>query len=133
MKFRTWMLEMLLVAVVLFAVVISSEGGLVELIGAAAVLLSFGHAQVADRLAEQEANNVGFIPFVSEEKAQHAVRTSVHCYRWTTRYLIGKEALWVAYFVMHKSWSALAGCTLFLAYPIWRRWWRRRHKNGVNT
>ncbi len=52
---------------------------------------------------------------------------AVDCYRWSTRYLVGKEALWLAYFVLHRSWAALAGVGLFLVYPLWRRIWRGQH------
>lgn len=109
---KTWHVEMAVVAAVLSLVVIASSGGPVEWIGAGAVVLSFGHAQVADRLAEREAARVA---------------PSVDCHRWATRYLVGKESLWLAYFVLHHSWSALAGVGLFLVYSPWRAWWRRRH------
>src|SRR5690348_8883107 len=103
---------MAVVAAVLAMVVLASGGGPVEWIGAGAVVLSFGHAQVADRLAERDAVRV--VP-------------SVACHRWATRYLVGKETMWLAYFVLHHSWSALAGVGLFIAYPSWRALWRRRH------
>jgi len=109
---RTWMVEMAVVTVVLATVAIASGGGAVELLGATAVVLTFGHAQVAERLAERDAARV---------------RPSVACHRWAVRYLLAKETMWCAYFVMHRSWSALAGVGLFLAYPAWRRWWRARH------
>ena len=32
--------------------------------------------------------------------------------------------LWLVYFVAKGAWSAIAGVALFLAYPLWRRWWR---------
>jgi len=108
---RTWHLEMLVVAAVLLVVNGVTHGGGLELVGAGAVLLSFGHAQVADRLAEREAAR------------EHA---SVECHRFATRYLVGKESLWLVYFVLHHSWSALAGVGLFLVYPSWRRFWRAR-------
>lgn len=100
---------MLVVAIALLAVNASTHGGGLELIGAGAVLLSFGHAQVAERLAEREG---------AREQA------AVECHRWALRYLVGKESLWLAYFVLHRSWSALAGVVLFLVYPVWRRAWR---------
>lgn len=114
---RTWRIEMLVVAIVLVGVVLISGGGWLELIGAAAVLLSFGHAQVADRLAEAEQDRQAASP-------PGVVRDSVECHRWATRYLVGKESLWLLYFVAHRSWSALAGVALFLVYPLWRRYWR---------
>ena len=108
---RTWQVELTAVAAILGAVAIVTGGRAIELLGAGAVTLSFAHAQVADRLAEREAARA---------------RPSVDCHRWAARYLVGKEALWLAYFVAHRSWSALAGVALFLAYPVWRRWWRAR-------
>lgn len=113
-RVHTWQVEMAVVAIVLLGVVLGTGGGLLELVGAGAVLLSFGHAQVADRLAEREAarSRLGRSP------------GAVECHRWATRYLVGKESLWLVYFVLHHSWSALAGVALFLAYSPWRRWWR---------
>lgn len=109
---KTWHGEWLVVGTVLLVVALASGGGLLELVGAGAVLLSFGHASVADRLAEREAARA---------------RPSVHCYRWARRYFVGKEVLWCAYFTAHGSWSALAGVGLFLAHPLWRR---ARHPLG---
>lgn len=108
---RTWQAEMVFVWAVLVLVAALSGGGALEFIGAGAVLLSFGHAQVADRLAEREAARE---------------RPTVECHRWATRYLVGKESLWLVYFVAHHSWSALAGVALFIAYPSWRRFYRSR-------
>ena len=107
---KTWQAEFSFVGAVLVIVAGLSGGGALEMLGAAAVLLSFAHAQVADRLAEREA---------------HRLAQSVECHRWATRYLVCKELLWCGYFVLHGSWSALAGVGLFLAYPLWRRWWRK--------
>lgn len=109
---RTWHIEGSVVAVVLVTVALASGGGALELLGAAAVQLTFHHASVSQRLAEREAARD---------------RPSVECHRWAGRYFIGKELLWCAYFILHGSWSALAGVGLFLVYPIWRRWWRQRY------
>lgn len=115
---KTWQVEMLVVAAVLVGVVLSTHryADPVEWIGAGAVLLSFGHAQVADRLAE----NMAFTARATGVGGQ----ISVECFRWANRYLVGKEALWFVYFVMHGAYSALAGVVLFIAYPFWRAWWR---------
>ena len=56
---RTWHIEMTFVAIVLLALGLLAGGGAVELVGAAAVVLTFGHAQVADRLAENERETKG--------------------------------------------------------------------------
>lgn len=107
---KTWQAEMLVVAVAL-AGVASWRGEWVEWLAAAAVLATFGHASVAERLREREAAR----PVVS-----------VDCHRWLGRYYVAKELLWVAFFVATEAYAALVGCAVFLAYPAWRRWWRRR-------
>ncbi len=121
---RTWHVELLVVAVVLLTVVVATGGGLLELVGAGAVVLSFAHTQVADRLAENERERQRYV--LIDDIDQHVVV----CHRWATRYLVGKESLWFVYFVAHHSWSALAGVILFLAYAPWRRWWRARWPLG---
>ena len=109
---KTWHAELTVVATGLATVVIATGAAPVEWLGAAAVCLTFAHAQVADRLAERDAARA---------------KPSVECHRWNTRYLVSKEVLWLLYFVLHHSWSALAGVGLFLVFPLWRRVWRRRH------
>jgi hypothetical protein len=111
LEWRTWHGEMLVAALVLFAIALIN-GKVADFVGAGAVLLSFGHMTVAERLREkQEARPV----------------IDVECHRYLTRYLVGKEISWAAYFVMLRSWPALAGCGLFLLYPAWRKLWRRHH------
>ena len=104
---------MLFVAVILGLMLAATKRYLmpVEWIGAVAVLLTFGHAQVANRLAER-----------AEIQAD-----GVECYRWARRYWIGKEILWLIYFVMLGAYSALVGVGVFLLYPIWRVLWRAPH------
>lgn len=107
----TWHFESLVVATILLVVNVSVHRGinLVEVIGSCAVLFSFMHASVAERLAEREA--------------QRNVKT-VHCYRWLTRYFVAKEIGWFVYFLVHHAWSALVGVIVFLLYPVWRRYYR---------
>lgn len=111
---KTWHVEMGFVAAALVAVALVSDRGSVEWIGALAVLLTFGHVQVADRLAERAAL----------DEIEHGQAT-VDCHRWARRYLVSKEACWLAYFVLLGAWSALVGVGIFLAYPLWRHWYRR--------
>lgn len=105
-----WQLELFIVASILVVVLVETGSQPAEALGTIAVILTFCHAQVSDRMAEREARRV---------------TPDVHCYRWSLRYFVAKEAVWLAYFVMHKSWSALAGVGIFLVYPLWRRWYRR--------
>lgn len=83
-----------------------------EWVAAVGVGLGFHHASVSSRLAEaEEARPV----------------PSVECVRWLTRYFVGKELAWVTYFLATGAVSALVGCAVFIAHPIWRRWYRARY------
>jgi hypothetical protein len=107
---RTWQIESAVALAVLASVAVLGGNHAVEWIGVGAVWLSFMHGQVSDRMVERQA-------------AQSA--PDVHCWRWSRVYFAGKELLWVAYFLAHRSYAALVGCALFLAYPLWRAWYRR--------
>jgi hypothetical protein len=107
---RTWQFELAVVSAVL-AFIAFLSGGWAAWVGAAAVALSFAHAQVATRLQEKE--EVRPVP-------------EVECHRWLARYFVSKEALWAVYFIANRSWPALAGVALFISYPFWRRWWKAR-------
>ena len=110
-KIPTWRLESLAMATVLGGVVLFTDSGWLPWVGAAAVYLTSRHMSVADRLREKE---------------QLGLETSVHCVSWLERYWVGKEILWAVYFVALEAWPALVGVALFIAYPYWRRWYRRR-------
>jgi len=107
---KTWHIEATVMAMALAVTVIASGGAAAEWIGAVAVWLSSRHMSVADRLQEQEA---------AREQA------GVDCHQWLNRYWLAKEAVWVQYFVLLEAWSALVGAVLFIAYPYWRRLYRR--------
>jgi hypothetical protein len=108
---RTWHLELAFAAVVLAGVALAT-GGWLQWVAALAVLGTFAHVQIGDRLQEREAARD---------------RPMVECHRQLARYLVAKEVLWVAFFALSGAWTALAGVPLFLLYPLWRRWWRSRH------
>lgn len=108
---------MIVVGNVLFPIAILTakpENYYAEFIGALAVLLTFAHVQVADRLAEKA------------EADEKLGEETVECHQWTKRYLLSKEICWLAYFVLLGAWSALAGVGLFLLYPFWRSYYRKR-------
>jgi hypothetical protein len=110
-KVKTWQIEAGFVVLALSAVAIFTGNQLKEWIGAAAVLISFMHGQVSDRMAEDQASRP--VP-------------SVECHTMSGRYFIAKEILWLAYFAMSQTWSALVGVGIFLLYPFWRKYYRRR-------
>jgi hypothetical protein len=108
---KTWKVEMLVVAIILVAInFFTNRLFTIEILAMVAVLLSFGHAQIANRLIEQEALRD---------------QPTVECYKRMHYYFVGKECFWLLYFFMSQSYSALAGVFLFIAYPIWRKWWRK--------
>lgn len=109
---KTWHAENAFVAITLGSVVAITGGRWVEWVGAAAVFCGFCHASIAERMREREAARP--VP-------------SVECHSLATWFFLAKEAGWVVYFVALHAYSALVGCAIFLAYPLWRRAWRRWH------
>lgn len=137
---RTWTIEVVLVAGVLVGT-LAATGRLAhqaEWVGALAVLLTFCHVQVADRLAEAERARAEAQASEAREKiltpaeltkAEEAVRHLGHhveCHAWARRYLVSKELCWLVYFTLLGAYSALVGVGVFLAYPVWRAWYKRR-------
>lgn len=112
---KTWQGELLVVSAVLGGVVFVRGAPAIEWVAAAAVLASFAHGQVSDRLSEQEG-----------VRATQQSGPAVECWRWSRRYYVLKEILWAAVFFASGAWAALVGVALFLAYPLWRAWWRKR-------
>lgn len=110
---KTFYFEMVFVATVLAIVFVLSGKTDVEAIGALGVLCTFGHASVANRMAEQIAHY---------EKTTGIVVVS--CYKWEKYYFYMKEILWFSYFLKLGAYSALVGVIVFLLYPFWRRLWR---------
>ena len=108
---RTWQIESAVVALVLMAVAACTGNHFREWVGAAAVWITFMHGQVADRLSADQAARP---------------EASVPCWRWAGRYFVTKEILWMLYFILSQTWSALACVVLFLLYPVWRRFYRKR-------
>lgn len=126
MKLRTWHFEGAAVAAVLAGTVLITGGGWAAWLGALAVQLSFHHAAIAERMAERQG-----VMHAPGTDVSEALRWVVACYRWSGRLFIGKELCWFAYFAATRSWPALAGVAVFLAYPVWRHWWRARHPLSV--
>lgn len=112
---KTWQHEMCFVGCVLLAVNgFRNTFHPLELLAALAVFLSFGHAQIADRLAEKESQRD---------------KPEVDCYKKLSYYFVGKEICWLTYFLLSQSYSALAGVFIFMAYPFWRKFYRANIKS----
>lgn len=108
---KTWHGEMAVAGLALGSVA-WWQGRPADWLGALAVLLSFGHATVAERMRERQAIKQ---------------LVDVECHRMLTQYLIAKETAWVVFFTLSGSYPALMGCGIFILYPLWRKLWRRRH------
>ena len=106
---KTWMYEAIVVWVVLAIVAYCSGNSITEWVGAIAVMAAFGHTQISDRLAERQKIKID---------------PDIPCYKHLLTYFFVKEAMWLAYFILHRSYAALVGVGLFLLYPAWRKFWR---------
>ena len=114
MKFRMWQKELILVGIIL-SITPFLHKSFWEFLGALAVLFSFAHAQISFRYVEK---------FKTDNK--------VDCWKWSQRYFILKEILWVIYFVKLGACSALIGCAVFLLHPIWRTFYLKHYKRVYN-
>jgi hypothetical protein len=107
---KTWKLELAVVVIVLGVTTWVSGVTAQNVIALLAICLTFCHVQIADRMREAD-----------EARSDPAVR----CRNWLNRYFVAKETLWVAFFLVSGSYTAIVGSALFLLYPFWRRTYRR--------
>lgn len=106
---------MLVVGVVLSLVAFFFSNDLAGWLTAAAILATFGHTQIGDRMQER----------------QSLMETpSVECHWKMNYYFVGKEVLWITMFLVVQNYPAIIGSALFIAYPHWRKWYRKRNPIG---
>jgi hypothetical protein len=106
-----WQLEALFVGMILSTTAFFSGGKLTDWIGAAAVLFTFMHGQIS---------------FDFQEAQESLEKPQVACYKWSGRYFVIKELLWIVTFVLLRTWPLLVGTFIFATYPSWRKWLRAR-------
>jgi hypothetical protein len=109
-----WKYEAAFVGSVLCVTSIVSGSHLTDWLGAAAVLFTFMHGQIS---------------FDFEESQRILEKPNVSCFRWSGRYFVIKELLWVATFTFLQAWPLLVGTGIFATYP----WWRRRFRDYMKT
>lgn len=109
-RLPTWAFEAAVAFGVLALSALLTGGGALSWVSALAVWFSFLHGTVTDRLAEGEGRRS---------------TPDVRCYGYAVRYFVAKELLWAVVFVGSGLYPALVGSVLFLAYPAWRRLYRR--------
>ena len=113
MKFKTWHFELSVVAIVLCGVTYFFHNDLVNWITCAAMLVTFNHGIIGDRLQERQAN---------------MSKPTVECYYKLNRLFYQKEILWIAVFLLSGNYAAIAGSVMFFLYPFWRRYYRKNIK-----
>lgn len=115
---RTYHVENSAVALVLVIVLLSTGNWShpFKWVEALAVLMTFGHAGIAQRLEEQQRQQLDL-----HGEAQ------VPCFYKLEPMFVGKETLWMITFAVAGLWSALAGVFVFLMYYPWREAWRHQH------
>jgi len=106
---RTWQKEALVVLLVLIGSLFFKPITLPDVVCVIAVWVTFLHAQVADRMQEKQAK---------------MSTPDVECFRWSNRYFLIKESLWILFFLLLKSYPALIGSVVFFIYPYWRKIYR---------
>lgn len=110
---RTWHYEIIIVAIVLSAVTYLFQCNVKNWVVTAAILLSFNHGQIGDRL---------------QERQDKMDKPTVECYYKLNVLFAGKEVLWIVAFLLMKSYAAIVGSVLFFLYPFWRKYYRKKIK-----
>ena len=106
-----WQFEATFVAIILIVTAALSGGKVTDWMGAAAVLFTFMHGQIS---------------FDFEESQEHLEKPTVSCFKWSGRYFVAKELLWIATFIFLQAWPLLVGRFIFATYPKWRKWFRSK-------
>lgn len=109
---KTWHYEILVVGAILCLTTLLFANDLVNWVTTAAILLTFNHAQIGDRLQEKQAN---------------MDRPTVECYHKLNKLFVGKEVLWIIAFILMGNWAAIVGSAMFALYPVWRKYYRRKY------
>lgn len=109
------MWESAFVFLFLLVTVIIKKFSLHEIICGLAVWFTFMHAQVADRMQEQQSQ---------------MEKPTVECYKKSNYYFWIKEVLWITFFLMMKSYAALVGSVIFFFYPMWRKFYNKKIKKS---
>lgn len=110
---RTWHYEILFVGIVLACVAYLFANNWINWLTTAALLVTFNHAQIGDRLQERQKVMV--------------IRT-VECYHKLNKLFMAKEIMWIIAFAVMQNYAAIVGSVLFFLYPWWRKLYRKKIK-----
>lgn len=115
---KTWHYEILVVGVILSLVTLVFQNNKINWLTTMAILFTFNHAQIGDRL--QEGQN-------------QLTNPDVKCY-WKLNILFAmKEVVWVVVFLLLHNYAAIVGCILFVLYPVWRKVYRKYYPRKLNV
>jgi hypothetical protein len=106
---RTWHYELAFVSIVLCGTTFIFSNNLINWVTTIAIILTFQHAQISDRLQERQK--------VME-------KPTVECYHKLNRLFIAKELVWISAFIIMHNYAAIIGSAMFFAYPYWRKVYR---------
>lgn len=115
---RMWHLETIAVMICVALVILLFGNSPVEWVGFAALSLAHGRNSIMFRLSEGQEKSTSLDPH------------HVECGRWIPVYFFGSELCWATYFLLHRSWAALAGVAIFVSYGQWRRWYAKWRKQA---
>jgi hypothetical protein len=110
---KTWHFEILIVAIILSMVTLFFANNIINWITLIAILLTFNHAQIGDRLQARQSAMI--VP-------------DIECYWKLNKLFIAKEVTWIVAFLLMGNYAAIVGSLLFAIYPFWRKYYRRKIK-----
>lgn len=110
---KTWIYEIFTVGAVLCIVTFISSNDIKNWVVTVAVLLTFNHAQIGDRLQERQAK---------------MDKPTVECYHKLNKLFAAKEITWIIAFILMGGYTAIVGSAMFALYPLWRRYYRKNIK-----
>lgn len=110
---KTWKIEFFVIAICLVTVTVLVANNWINWVTTLAILLTFNHAQIGDRLQER----------------QHKMDApTVKCYHKLNKLFAAKEVVWIIAFILMKNYAAIFGSALFTIYPFWRKFYRKNIK-----
>lgn len=109
---RTWHYEFIVFALVVCLTTWLFQNNAINWITTVAIMLTFNHAQIADRLQEDQQNKPS---------------PTVPCYWKLNKLFIAKEIMWITAFFWMHNYAAIIGSVLFAIYPKWRKIYRTQN------
>jgi hypothetical protein len=116
LNLKTYNIENFFVLTSLLSIAILFGKDYIEYIAVFAIYFTFKHANISNRMEEQE-----------EKRKSLGQEIKVECYKKSIQFFYVKEILWFSYFALNGSYSALAGVIIFLLYGPWRKIWRKHN------